>query len=333
MISQSKIDKIGQILKGKNSLTKSDYHQLLEWRNSFSSILDYYHTKLKSNINENSIITLSRRLKRIESIQIKLMRFSSMRLSTLQDIAGLRVVLKDEISLQQAFSELRGLSNKHKLKRIDNYHSTPKEDGYRSFHLIYQNEKNQQIEVQLRTELEHIWATAVEIYGELQFTSFKTGLGDEAWKEFFALLSSYFAIKENCSPCEKHLKLSEKKIQSRLRKKIKELNVIEILNASTNSFEVIINKYNQKGKIGKYAIIELDLEKKTTTIEYFNKKDVSKAIEIYTKKELNILEGHKKNIVFVNVDDIEKIQSSYPNYFFNTKKLLEILSRIVLKQF
>lgn len=333
MSSKSKIDQIGNLLKVKEDLNKADYQTLLTWRNSYTSILDYYHSKLKNHIDEKDILTLSRRLKRIESIQIKLRRFTTMRLSTIQDIAGLRVVVKDEIALQKAFTTLRGLSSRHKLKRMDNYHNYPKSDGYRSFHLIYQNEENLMVEVQLRTELEHIWATAVEMYGELQSTSFKTGSGREDWFTFFALLSSYFSIKENCSPIPAFASLSLKQIRSRLKLLIRQLNVIEKLNASTHGIKTVINKHNQIGRTGKYALIELDLALKTTTVELFNKKDVGKAIEIYTQMELDAMNSKAKNMVFVNVDDIEKIKNSYPNYFLDTHKLLEILAKIVLGDF
>jgi hypothetical protein len=60
---------------------------------------------------------------------------------------------------------------------------------------------------------------------------------------------------------------------------------------------------------------------------------VNKAIEIYTQKEFEKNTSNKKNIVFVNVDNIEKIQTTYPNYFLNTNKLLEILSKIVLGEY
>jgi ppGpp synthetase/RelA/SpoT-type nucleotidyltranferase len=333
MVSKSKIDQIGEALKQDMNLENKDLDNLLLWRNSFSSTLDYYHSKLKAKINQVDTVTLSRRLKRIESIQIKLKRFRTMRLSTLQDIAGLRVVLKDETSLLKAFTKLRGLPNKHKLKRLDDYHNNPKEDGYRGIHLVYQNENSAMIEIQLRTELEHIWATAVEIYGELQETSFKTGSGTSEWKEFFVLLSSYFAIKENCSPTKKHQKLSEKQIHSKLKNTMKKLSVIERLNASTNSIQVVTNKFNETGRMGKYAIIELNLLSKTTTVEFFNKKDVSKAIRIYTERELKLKHNKSINIVFVNIDDIEKIQKSYPNYFLNTNNLLEILAKIKLNEF
>jgi putative GTP pyrophosphokinase len=333
MISKRKIDQIGEILKRGGSLNKEEQLTLLNWRNSFASTLDYYHLKLKTIAEPSIMLTLSRRLKRIESIQIKLKRFSSMRLSTLQDIAGLRLVVKDENSLMNTFTQLRGLSTRHKLKRLDDYHNNPKNDGYRGIHLVYQKEDVGMVEIQLRTELEHVWATAVETYGELQNTSFKTGEGEERWKGFFMLLSSYFAIKENCMPINEYVSLSKSKILSNLKKSIKDLNVIERLNASTNTFDVIINQFNSTGRKGKYAILELDLKNKITKVELFNKKDVSQAIKLYTERELNIEDNNLQNIVFVNVENIDRLDKSYPNYFLNTKRLLEILSKIVLKEF
>lgn len=333
MISKRKIDQIGESLKIDSPLKKEELLSLLDWRNTFSGSLDYYHLKLKSKIDQDDVIAIARRLKRIESIKIKLKRFSTMRLSTLQDVAGLRVILTNQESLLKAYTDLRGLPTKHKLKKLNDYHNNPKEDGYRGIHLIYKSENTGLIEIQLRTELEHIWATAVETYGELQSTSFKTGEGNVQWKEFFGLLSSYFAIKENCTPLEKHLSLSKKQISTKLKSNIKKLNVIERLNASTNSMSIIVNKFNESGKTGKYALLELDLESKETKVEIFNKKDVSKAIEIYTKKELSYQNSSKVNIVFVNIENIENIQKTYPNYFLNTQKLLEILSKIILGEF
>ncbi|MCK5884662.1 MAG: hypothetical protein KAG61_13310 [Bacteriovoracaceae bacterium] len=333
MISKRKIDQIGELLKKQKSLSGLELSELLEWRNSFSAPLDYYANKLRAKLSDKSIIAIARRLKRIESIKIKLKRFKTMRLSTLQDVAGLRVIFDSQNALTKAYIDLRGLSTKHTLKRVDDYHNAPKEDGYRGIHLIYQTTDSNQIEIQLRTELEHIWSTAVESYGELQSTSFKTGEGDSEWKEFFTLLSSYFAIKEQCSPTKEHSKLSNLQIQSKLKKSIKGLKVIERLNAATNSIQIIVNKQNEFGRLGKYALLELDTRKNTTSVDIYNKKDVSKAIEIYTQKELSFTGDESKNIVFVNIENIEKIQESYPNYFLDTKKLLGILSKIVLNEF
>lgn len=333
MVSRRKIDKIGDKLKVDTHLTSLELSNLLEWRNSFSSTLDYYYLKLKTQLERSGVKFIARRLKRIESIKIKLKRFKTMRLSTFQDIAGVRVVLNTSRDLDQAYSNLRGLSSKHVLKKLDDYHGRPKDDGYRGIHLVYQTGDYSLIEIQLRTELEHIWATAVEIYGELYSTSFKTGEGEEGWKEFFKLLSSYFAIKENSLPTHEHIKLSNSQIKTRLKKKIKSLKVIEKLNAASIGMETIVVKQNEHGRMGRYALVELDVDNKTTKIDVYNKKDVELAIRDYTHKELASMGPHRKNYVFVNMENLEKIQESYPNYFLNTKKLLAILSEIILNQF
>lgn len=331
MISKTKIDKIGQKLKANQELTIEEYKMLLEWRNSFSASLDYYYERVQKKVDKENSVAFAKRLKRIASIKIKLKRFSSMRLSTIQDIGGMRVILKDKQTLEAAFTSIRNAQTKNVLKRLDNYHHTPKEDGYRGVHLVYQSNDTKMIEIQLRTYLEHIWATAVEVYGTLQTVSFKTGEGDNDWKDFFKLLSSYFAISEKCSPLNEHEKMSEKKLKSKLKKMISKLKVIERLNAATNSIEVIVNKRNQ-GRPGKYALLELDYEKGQTKIDIFTKGSVSEAIKEYTQKEFSFAENDKRNIVFVNIESIENIQASYPNYFLDTKKLLEILSKIVLDQ-
>lgn len=333
MVSKRRIDKIGDSLKKGEPLNEETYQQLLDWRNGFLKTLDYYHQKLKAKLDQDEVISLSRRLKRIDSIQIKLKRFETMRLSTLQDIAGLRVVLRESEELSRFFATLRGLQTRHKLKRLDDYHNNPKEDGYRGMHLVYHAEDSGMVEIQLRTELEHIWATAVETYGTLQNTSFKTGGGDDKWKEFFALLSSYFAMKENCKPVAAHQKLSQKQIRSRLKKSMKSLKVIERLNASTNSVEVAVSKHNESGRKGKYALLELNLKKQQTNVELFTKKDANEAIQIYTQREMETRGDSSVNVVLVNIEDLKNIERSYPNYFLNTKKLLEILAKITLEEF
>ena len=74
-------------------------------------------------------------------------------------------------------------------------------------------------------------------------------------------------------------------------------------------------------------------QSKLTKVDLFNKKDEGKAIQIYTEKELNIKDQTLRNIVFINVENIDRLDKSYPNYFLNTKRLLEILSKIVLDEF
>lgn len=79
----------------------------------------------------------------------------------------------------------------------------PKNDGYRCLHQVfkYYSENNAeinglQVEIQIRTNLQHAWATAVETLGLLEKTSFKTGEWTPEYSQFFKLASALFSYYE-----------------------------------------------------------------------------------------------------------------------------------------
>ena len=85
--------------------------------------------------------------------------------------------------------------------------SNPKADGYRSFHLVSKYRSNLpdkqvydglRIEIQIRSQLQHAWATAVETISTFTDQALKSGLGDDRWKRFFALMGSLMALREGC---------------------------------------------------------------------------------------------------------------------------------------
>ena len=80
---------------------------------------------------------------------------------------------------------------------LDDYISNPKDDGYRSIHLVYKLKREPRlfIEIQVRSYFQHIWATAVETFGTLKSSSFKSGHGEKEWLKFFQFSKLYFCIK------------------------------------------------------------------------------------------------------------------------------------------
>jgi putative GTP pyrophosphokinase len=104
--------------------------------NTFQATL---RQKLKG-VDEKAIV--AQRLKRAPSIILKLQRFEGMKLARMQDIGGLRVVVASVTKVKELENEYRGSRFKHDLVSSKNYIEEPKEDGYRSIHLIYryQNE-------------------------------------------------------------------------------------------------------------------------------------------------------------------------------------------------
>ncbi len=196
--SKSKIDKAGDILKRGTAISEEERDAALEvlsnWRafhvaplNAFAKVLKHRVRKVCNK--ENTIV--AQRLKRIPSIILKLQTHKTMRLSAMQDIGGLRAILDDVKDVYTLADLYRTSKSRYTLAALDDYVANPKPDGYRSIHLIYQLEKtpNIFIEIQLRSYLQHIWATAVEVFGNLKNSTFKSGHGDKEWLNLFAHLS------------------------------------------------------------------------------------------------------------------------------------------------
>ena len=58
---------------------------------------------------------------------------------------------------------------------------------------------DRRVEVQIRTFLQHTWATAVEAVGAYRGENMKGGEGNSDWLRLFSLMSGEFAATENCA--------------------------------------------------------------------------------------------------------------------------------------
>lgn len=146
---------------------------------------------------------LIQRLKRLDSIIAKLTRYPTMSLSRMQDLGGCRLIVPDISQLYEIVRKIETTLPYPQIKRTD-YIQSPKESGYRGVHLIYQYQSTEQdpyngmlIEIQVRTRLEHIWATAVETLSAFTDESLKASMGSKTILRFLALTSSMLAMEEN----------------------------------------------------------------------------------------------------------------------------------------
>ena len=143
------------------------------WRSSHNFPLNTFHIWLKrrAKIIDPTVIT-AQRIKRMASIELKLSRFPTMTLSQMQDIGGCRAILSDALAVSKLCESYADSDLKHTLAATDNYIDSPKDSGYRGVHLVYKYYSDRRkdynslkIEVQLRSRLQHAWATAVETAG------------------------------------------------------------------------------------------------------------------------------------------------------------------------
>ena len=96
-ISKTKIKTIGSHIKN-SSLSQDDLSIFSEWRSSHAILTrELAKTlKIKRKKKNDKQFIISRRLKRQPSIFAKLTRFPNMQLNTMQDIGGVRIILKNQ---------------------------------------------------------------------------------------------------------------------------------------------------------------------------------------------------------------------------------------------
>jgi len=340
--SRKQIDNAGKILvkKFKNigDLKEKEAFDIFHnWRASHAYPMHIIMLTLKNiskKIDKEAICV--QRLKRVKSLTGKLERYST-KLSQMQDIGGCRVVMSD-VKLAKKLSQDYIKSNqRHKRikKRERNYINKPKPDGYRSIHLVYKYYSinkvgklfnNKLIEIQIRSKLQHIWATAIETVDIFTGQTLKFGSGDAKWEHFFRLMSSAFAIMEEC-PTVDGTPTNESELYSEIKKLTYELNVLEKMKAWRSYMKHI------EAKRDSVFLLKLDIEKKQiNVVQYKNTENgIKKATEDYSKEEEKYRNNNKCDVVLIWAENLKELEKAYPNYFADTEEFMSYLTDIIEK--
>jgi len=343
--SKTRVNKAGETIRS-NPNDEDSLEILNSWRAYHIYPLNTFQTALKARLKKGKIEfeVTAQRLKRSSTIIDKLSREPQMSLDRMQDIGGLRAVLKDIKAIRQleeiyirnsktdAADNARGVF-RHELKRKFDYIGNPKSSGYRGVHLIYKtkypSEKNEYsnllIELQLRSKLQHIWATAVETIGTFLGQGLKFSRGDEDWKDFFALVSSAFAIMESSTTLKIHSHLSKKEIYDKIKSEYSRLKVDNIMQGFAITAKNIIQ--NKKGKSNYYCLITLNPSEKTVNLSRFPKSKLEEATIALLESEKN----KDNQSVLVSISDISRLHKAYPNYFLDAVDFLNVLKNQIIK--
>ena len=288
----------------------------------------------------------AKRLKRYVSIVNKLKRFSDMKLKNMQDIGGCRVVVSNTKKLTQLTRSLKRrpeFKNGAGIVRHKDYISSPKEDGYRSYHLIGRfkdiNNEEKNIEVQLRTRLQHDWATALEIVDIFTKQKLKSNQGDKKWSSFFKYVSEQFAIMEsthlfsinNPKTWNTYLENVLSRSESHesciaAQKLIKEIGVVKKFEAFTHSLNFADGQLEKISKERNgFILINVDLSKSQIQLDFFEEKNVEKAERSYIECEKKIAGRNDHVTALVSTTAVDGIKEAYPNYFADSSEFLRHL--------
>lgn len=331
--SKNTVDKAGDLLR--KSLTENvDAIELTKaqdilsnWRASHSYIINTFQATLRDKTKKLNVDCLiAQRLKRMPSILNKLRLRRTMRLSTMQDIAGIRVVVNSIDDVNRIAEAYRQAGFLHSRMPEDDYIMSPKRSGYRSLHQIYKykNTRNPNydglfIELQIRTKVQHAWATAVETVDTFLKYSLKSSEGPEEWKNYFAQASSALAHIEQCqlvpsledqskqqafiATCESHARLG-------VQTKLQGYNLAASLPLTTR---------------GSYYLLDLDTMNSRLKYTTYGRDRLAEASAAYIDLEKRYSATDDHQIVLVSAQSLSNLRRAYPNYFLDSHEYLKLI--------
>lgn len=346
-----------QIRKAGNNLANGiDIEQSMEvlsyWRAKHSKpletafdLLKKYTTRVSASTDKEFTPLLAKRLKRTESIINKLERFRDMQLPRINDIGGCRAVLSSE---KKAYKLSRLLAKDGHFTLRRDYIKEPKESGYRSIHLIgmFADEDGEMkpVELQIRTRIQHSWATALEIVDLYTRQSIKTNAGSKDWTDFFIHVSAMFELLEenpyvrSSNPPAVALEFAKTLVEKncekanysfykvfQLREKLKTIERFDAFSSSVT----VTSEHIKQASIDGYILISIQRDGNQFQIQsrIFRRIESVDANAAYLELEKKAI-GKDSNLVvaLVSTTALGGIQEAYPNYFADAKVFLEFLA-------
>lgn len=306
---------------------------LANWRASHGYPINTFQATLRAKLrNGYGEAIVAQRLKRAPSILLKLQRFDGMQLARMQDIGGLRAVLSSLSRVRRLERDYRGTTFEHELMNSKDYIAEPKDDGYRSIHLIYRYKNKRapaydglSLELQIRTRRQHAWATAVETMGTFLGQALKAGQGDDQWREFFAKASAAIAILEDSPPVPGFEHRSRSEVFDDVSTTEARLRVLERLQGFAIAADQITTERGQ----GAYHLIVLDSGERTVSIRPYPVANLAQATSDYAMVEELTKAGKPVEAVLVSAGPVAALRRAYPNYFLDTQAFVAEMRTVI----
>lgn len=299
------------------------------WRTAHNFPLNTFQHGLRKRAKLiNNTCLVAQRIKRLSSIEAKLRRFTTMRLHDMQDLGGCRAVMTSVPEVGKLLTSLKASEMKHVLVRETDYIDKPQKSGYRGIHLIYRYFSDRKdtyndlkIEMQIRTNMQHAWATAVETVGTFTNQALKSSQGQADWLRFFALMGSAIATMER-----RNLVENTPSGAADLKNEIKDYATRLDVEGHLHTFGHALKTIETSETGDHYFLLLLDPTANEILIKGYKRKELEEASKEYLRIEQEV-KGTAKDAVLVSVDSVNTLSRAYPNYFLDTNVFIGLVQR------
>lgn len=330
--------RVRKFLSGDSDVSDKEWQRAIyivnNWRSAHAHPLNVIHMTLRNSAKRfDEKPLLAQRIKRLVSIASKLERFDSMRLSQMQDLGGCRAIVRSVGQVVELHNYYKtACRQRHELDSEKNYLDAPKKSGYRGVHLIFRYHSDVKrlskynglkIEMQLRSQYQHAWATAVETVGMFSGQALKSSLGSEDWQRFFSLMGSVIALREKM-PLIPGTPTSRAQLAAELNDYVTRLKVRERLQGYRHALQAMQRSTRADSS---YFLLELDSAEGKLNVTGYAAKDLAEATARYADVEKLAARRQGADSVLVSVERVNTLSRAYPNYFADTRVFLVLLAQ------
>lgn len=324
--SKGAVNRAGDAIRADN-LTPGQTIILESWRMAHQRVIHTFEALLRTRA-KNLPIEVAQRLKRRNTIVDKLMRFPRMELARMDDIAGCRLIFKSIEDIYEFRNKLHRAKFNHVLRNGDNkdkydYIKSPSDRGYRGVHDIYEYRAKKGrdtscngllIEIQYRTDVQHAWATAVEVITQITENEPKFNRGDQRYIRLFCLAGEMLArVHEGMTG--RIPALSNADLISEFDKLDNEIMVMSLLTS------LMVHKWASEKAKAAHVILQLSKDGGLKTHNYDLELEASKALLELEKTYPD------DNIVLVGAKTAAEIASAFRNYFNDVGDFLSLMHK------
>lgn len=337
--SRTQVNAAGTALIGANSSLEDRRRArgvVNNWRAAHSLPLERVRTELQERVGDGALV--AQRLKRLPSVEAKLLRMPTMNLARMQDIGGCRAVLPTTTDAHRLANDYAARPSIHPVAHFQDYIARPKASGYRGIHQVHRFHpadeteaiyEGMRIEVQLRSRLQHVWATTVETVAIFSGQALKSSVGDATWLRLFALMGTEIAIAE-ALPGVPDTPTDAKSLRAELATLAQSVDALPRLRGYRETLRVL-EGHVRNGRAEYFHVIVESSPDGAARVRWneYAANEREEAISAYEEVEAAIDHFPGADTVLVRVSSVEALRSAYPSYFADTSVFAERLENLL----
>lgn len=331
VFSKSAVNRAGFSLRDKDFTKYSEDHAieiLNYWRGLHIEPLQRSIEIIDNVLDIKNSFSIAGRIKKFDTIVNKLHRVSGLKLATMYDIAGCRIVvddLEEQLQVCDLFQQSTHFDSSKSKDYIKNEH--PSGSGYRARHLVFKFDDldcghTLFSELQIRTKLQHAWATSDELFDRAYKGKVKFGITDTKEKQFFRRASELIKQVELDNDIDEKSIREKFPIENGLKTAI---NVTKVLKEASSATTVLTQNNIDEFE---YCLVDLYYAEQSL---FLTPTSGTNAIENYYHHEKygfsDSDDDALHDTVLVRANSLDAIKTLYPNYLGDISEFTNLIDK------